>query len=109
MHSFIAAMAQRFPQSPSGYSRVPGHDWHRALGGYTVETGLVIPSLDPVAADVVGAKLLGSQVQAVPHLWEAGRLGSAETESEKMEFPVLSLEDAVVAFTTAAYGKPLRF
>ena len=58
---------------------------------------------------MVGAKLLGSQVQAVPHLWEAGRLGSGETESEKMEFPVLSLEDAVVAFTTAAYRKPLRF
>jgi hypothetical protein len=62
-----------------------------------------------LAADVVGAKLLGSQVQAVPYLWQAGRLWSGETESEKMEFPVLSLEDAVVAFTTAVYGKPLRF
>jgi uncharacterized protein (DUF362 family) len=102
-------MAQRFPQSPSGYSRAPGHDWHRALAGYAAETGLVIPSLDPVAADVVGAKLLGSQVQAVAYLWEAGRLRSSETESEKLEFPVPSLEDALVAFTTAAYGKPLRF
>ena len=58
---------------------------------------------------VVGAKRLGSQVQAVAYLWEAGRLRSSETESEKLEFPVPSLEDALVAFTTAAYGKPLRF
>jgi hypothetical protein len=27
--------------------------------------------MDPLAADVVGAKLLGFQVQAVRHLWEA--------------------------------------
>jgi uncharacterized protein (DUF362 family) len=35
----------------------------------------VIASPDPVAADVVGAWLLGFGPQAVRHLWEAGRLG----------------------------------
>jgi uncharacterized protein (DUF362 family) len=79
------------------------------LGGHTVETGLIIASTDPVAADVVGAKLLGFQVQAVRHLWEAGRLGIGETEIDKIDFPALSLEDAIGAFTTAAYGKPLKF
>jgi hypothetical protein len=48
-------------------------------------------------------------VQAVRHLWEAGRLGVGETELEQMEFPALSLQDAIRAFTTAAYGKPLKF
>jgi uncharacterized protein (DUF362 family) len=70
---------------------------------------LIIASTDPVAADVVGAKLLGFQVQAVRHLWEAGRLGIGETEIDKIDFPALSLEDAIGAFTTAAYGKPLKF
>lgn len=41
------------------------------LGGHAVETGLVIASRDAVAADVVGARLLGFRVQAVRHLWEA--------------------------------------
>lgn len=40
---------------------------HPAMGG----TGLVIASRDAVAADVVGARLLGFRVQAVRHLWEA--------------------------------------
>jgi hypothetical protein len=57
---------------------------------------------------VVGARLLGFQVQAVRHLWEAGRLGIGETESEKMDCPALSLQDAMSALTTAAYGRPLK-
>jgi uncharacterized protein (DUF362 family) len=42
-------------------------------GGRAVETGIVITSTDAVAADVVGAKLLGFNMQAVGHLWEAER------------------------------------
>ena len=109
MHSFIAAMAKRFPIQLAITVGHPAMIGTGPLGGYTVEAGLVIASTDPVAADVVGAKLLGFEVQAVRHLWEAGRLGVGETEIEKMEFPALSLEEAIGAFTTAAYGKPLKF
>jgi uncharacterized protein (DUF362 family) len=109
MHSFIAAMAKRFPIRLAITVGHPAMLGTGPLGGHTVETGLVIASPDPLAADVVGAKLLGFQVQAVRHLWEAGRLGVGETEIEKMEFPALSLEGAFDAFTTAAYGKPLKF
>ena len=108
MHSFIAAMAKRFPIKLAITVGHPAMIGTGPLGGHTVETGLVIASTDPLAADVVGAKLLGFQVQAVRHLWEAGRLGVGETEIEKMEFPALSLQDAFGAFTSAAYGKPLR-
>ena len=79
------------------------------LGGYAVEIGLVIASPDAVAADVVGAQLLGFHVQAVRHLWEAGRLGLGETDIEKMAFPGLGLREAIAAFTEAAYGKRLTF
>jgi uncharacterized protein (DUF362 family) len=74
-----------------------------------VETGLVTASPDVLAADVVGAKLLGFQAQAVRHLWEASRLGIDEADPEKMTFPAMRLEDAIGAFTTAAYGRALRF
>jgi uncharacterized protein (DUF362 family) len=79
------------------------------LSGHAVETGIVIASTDPVAADVVGAKLLGFEPQAVRHLWEAGRLGVGETRTKAMEFPALSLKEATEAFTEAAYGERLTF
>jgi len=109
MHSFIAAMAKRFPIH---LAIVVGHPAMIAtgpLGGHAVETGLVIASTDAVAADVVGAKLLGFGPQAVRHLWEAGRLGLGETDVEKMEFPALSLREGIEAFTEAAYGERLTF
>jgi hypothetical protein len=48
-------------------------------------------------------------VQAVHHLWEAKQLGLGETDTEKMEFPMMSLREAIEAFTEAAYGQRLTF
>jgi uncharacterized protein (DUF362 family) len=107
MHSFIAAMAKRFPISLAITTGHPAMIATGPTGGIPVETGLVIASIDPVAADCVGAKLLGFNPQAVRHLWEAGRLGLGETETDQMEFPVLTLQEAAQAFTEAAYGKAI--
>ncbi len=107
MHSFIAAMARRFPVH---LAVTVGHPAMIGLGplhGHAIETGLAIASTDAVAADAVGAKLLGFDSQAVRHLWEAGRMGLGETEVENMEFPGLSFEQAWEAFTNAAYGESL--
>jgi uncharacterized protein (DUF362 family) len=52
------------------------------LGGHAVETGLVIAGTDALAADVVGARLLG--------------------------FGVMSLQQSIEAFT-AVYGRRLTF
>ncbi|MBI1898719.1 MAG: DUF362 domain-containing protein [Acidobacteria bacterium] len=109
MHSFIAAMARRFP---IGLAITTGHPAMIAtgpLGGKAVETGIVIASTDAVAADVVGAELLGFHAQAVRHLWEAGKLGLGETDTDRMHFPALSLRDAIERFTEAAYGERLTF
>jgi uncharacterized protein (DUF362 family) len=109
MHSFIAAMAHRFR---IGLAVIVGHPAMIAtgpLGGHPVETGLVIASTDPLAADTVGARLLGFHVQAVRHLWEAQRLGLGETDTSRMDFPGLSLTEAIERFTAAAYGRRLTF
>jgi uncharacterized protein (DUF362 family) len=79
------------------------------LGGHPVETGLVIASTDPVAADVVGAWLLGFGTQAVRHLREAGRLGLGETDTDKMHSPARSLRQTTEAFTEVANGQRLTF
>src|SRR5207249_3927611 len=103
MHSFIAAMAKRFPIHLAIIAGHPAMLGTGPLGGHAVETGLVIASADPVAADVVGAKLLGFGPQAVRHLWEAGRLGLGETDTDNMRFPALSLRQAIESFTEAAF------
>jgi len=79
------------------------------LGGYPVETGLVIASTDAVAGDVVGAQLLGFRAQGVRHLWEAGKLGLGQTDTDEMRFPAMSLVVAIKAFTQVAYGRELTF
>jgi uncharacterized protein (DUF362 family) len=109
MHSFIAAMAKRFPIHLAIIAGHPAMIGTGPLGGHTFETGLVIASTDPLAADVVGARLLGFLPQAVRHLWEAARLGVGESDTDKVEFPALGLDDAIGAFTEAAYGKRLSF
>ena len=109
MHSFIAAMAKRFPIHLAVIAGHPAMIATGPLGGHAVETGLVIASRDGVAADAVGARLLGFRAQAVRHLWEAGRLKLGETDTDKMQFPALGLRDAIAAFTEAVYGERLTF
>jgi uncharacterized protein (DUF362 family) len=109
MHSFIAAMARRFPIALAITAGHPAMIGTGPLGGHTFETGLVIASTDPLAADVVGARLLGFTPQAVRHLWEAARLGVGASDVSQMRFPGLSLREAIGRFTEAAYGRRLDF
>jgi len=109
MHSFIAAMAARFRIDLAITVGHPAMIGTGPLGGHAVETGLVIASTDPLAADTVGARLLGFRPQAVRHLWEAARLGVGESDLDRMRFPAMSLREAIGAFTRAAYGEKLDF
>jgi len=109
MHSFIAAMARRFPIDLAITVGHPAMIGTGPLGGHAVETGIVIASADALAADVVGARLLGFTTQAVRHLWEAARLGVGESDIGRMRFPALSLRDAIGRSTEAAYGERLDF
>lgn len=109
MHSFIAAMAKRFPISLGIIVGHPAMIATGPLGGHAVETGIVIASTDAVAADSVGAWLLGFGAQSVRHLWEAEKLGLGQTQIKKMTFPGLGLKEATEAFTHAAYGERLTF
>jgi uncharacterized protein (DUF362 family) len=108
MHSFIAAMARQFPATLAITLGHPAMIGLGPIGGYTVETGIAITSNDPLAADVVGAQLLGFTYRGVHHLWEVARLAIGEYEIEKMDFPVLNMDRAFAAFTKAAYGRELQ-
>jgi uncharacterized protein (DUF362 family) len=107
MHSFIAAMAKRFPPQLAINVAHPAMIGLGPIGGHTVDAGMVVASTDPLAADVVGAQLLGFNLQGVRHLWEAQRLGVGEGDIEKIQLAGMSMEEAFQAFTKAAYGKAL--
>ena len=109
MHSFIAAMHHRFPSQLAITVGHPAMIATGPIGGYTTETGLVIASTDALAADVVGAQLLGLQMQAVRHLWEASHLGPGVADLSQMTFPAMSLQEAIKAFTRKLYGRALTF
>jgi uncharacterized protein (DUF362 family) len=109
LQSFIAAMAKRFPIHLAVTVGHPAMVATGPLGGYAAETGIAIASTDPLAADVVGARLLGFHLQAVQHLWEAQRLGVGNGNMEEYEFPALDMQAAIRAFTKAVYGREMTF
>jgi uncharacterized protein (DUF362 family) len=109
MHSFIAAMYRRFPIHLAITVAHPAMVATGPIGGHVAETGLAITSTDALAADVVGARLLGFEPQAVRHLSEADLLGLGESDTDRMTFPAMELQAAIEAFTERVYGKRLTF
>lgn len=108
MHSFIAAMARRFPIDLAILAGHPAMIGTGPLGGHSVETGVVVASTDALAADVAGARLLGFRLQGVRHLWEAARLGVGDPDLDGATYPGLPLWEGAARFTEALYGRPLH-
>ena len=74
--------------------------------GMAVDTpGLVIASTDPVAADSIGARLLGFLPQAVCYLYGLYKDGLGEARPENMTILGVDLIEAEKIFSKAAYGK----
>ncbi|HOG45078.1 MAG TPA: DUF362 domain-containing protein [Anaerolineae bacterium] len=103
MQEFIVAMVKRFPPSLAVIVGHPAMVGTGPLGGIPVETGLVIASRDFVAADAAGAELFGFNMQGVRHIFEAYRAGLGEGRTSSMTFPLMSLSDAIGAFTRVVY------
>lgn len=104
MHGFIVGMVKRFPIQLAIIAGHPAMVGRGPIGGKTAETGLVVASLDAVAADSVGAQLLGLKPQGVRHLYEAAQLGLGETDLETIEVVGLTLDEAARIFSERMYG-----
>lgn len=107
MHGFIVGMIKRFPIDLSIIVGHPAMIGTGPLGGKPVETGIVIASRDCLAADVVGARLLGFDAQGVGHLDQAYQEGMGEADIGKMAISGLSLAEIGRLFGLRAYGRPL--
>jgi len=106
LHGFIAAMAYALPITVSLLSGCPAMIGTGPSKGKPVQTGIVVGGTDPVAVDVVGARLLGFRPQAVGYLHQLIREGYGEGDLRHVEFRGLPLGQAEIAFSEAAYGMP---
>ena len=104
MHSFIAAMAKRFPIHLAITVGPPGHDRDRTARRARRRDGHGDRQHRRRSRPTWSARsCLGFGPQAVRHLWEAGRLGLGETAPSRWSSRAEPAQ-AIQAFTEAAYG-----
>lgn len=104
LHAFIAAMARRLPVDLSIVSASPAMIGTGPAAGKPVHANLLVAGTDPVATDVVAARLLGFMPQAVQYLYRAIEVGVGEGDLKKVELKGLPLNEAEAVFSQAAYG-----
>ncbi len=97
LHSFIVGMCQRFPINLAIIVAHPAMVIRGPIGGKTFEGDLTIISRDFVAADAVGAAILGRS--GVSHILEAQKLGLGTADIEKIEVTGCPLELALTHFS----------
>lgn len=100
MHGFIDGMCQKFPIDLGIIVGHPAMIEKGPIGGKTFESELVIASRDFVAADSVGAKLLGKD--SVGHLVDAEKLGLGTASLNNIEIVGTSLDEAIRIFNEKA-------
>jgi uncharacterized protein (DUF362 family) len=108
LHGFIVAMAKNIPIDLAIVSVDKGMIGTGPTDGKAVNTnGLVIVSTDAVAADSIGARLLGFLPQAVQYLYALNKEKIGEVDPCNMKLQGLTLEDAEKIFSQAAYGQDI--
>ena len=107
LHGFISAMAEQVPIDLSIISASPAMIGTGPSKGIARHTGLVIAGCDPVAADTVGARLLGFKPQGVRYLFECSNKKIGESVIENINIAGIPLVEAENIFSQAAYGDGL--
>jgi uncharacterized protein (DUF362 family) len=103
MHGFIAGMCQRFRPGLSIIAGHPAMTGTGPIGGHTFESGIVVASKDFVAADSVGAFILGRE--KVSHIQQAESLGLGTADLYGIEMTGLPLGESVRIFNERKAAK----
>ncbi|OCL25499.1 (Fe-S)-binding protein [Orenia metallireducens] len=104
LHEFIAAMAKLIPIDLTVLSGDNGMVGTGPSHGKPVNADLVVAGTDPVATDVVGARLLGFRQQAVSYLHQLIRSKVGEGDLKNVNLMGMPLNQAEEKFSQAAYG-----
>lgn len=105
LHGFIKSMAKKIPIDLAIISLDKAMIGTGPIFGQAVDTpGLIIASTDPVAADSVGARILGFLPQGVSYLYGLYKEGIGEADPKNMTIKGIDLIEAEKIFSEAAYG-----
>lgn len=105
LHGFICSFAKQVPIDLSIISMDKAMIGTGPIFGKAVDTpGLIIAGTDPVAADCIGARLLGFLPQAVNYLYMLYKDNLGEAEPQKMTIKGLDVKEAEQLFSKCAYG-----
>ena len=105
LHGFIRSFAKQVPIDLSIISMDKAMIGTGPIFGKAVDTpGLIIAGTDPVAADCIGARLLGFLPQAVNYLYMLYKDNLGEAEPQKMTIKGLVVKEAEQLFSKCAYG-----
>ncbi|MGL6106637.1 DUF362 domain-containing protein [Romboutsia sp.] len=106
LHGYIRSFANKVPIDLAIISCDKAMIGTGPSNGMAVDTpGLIIASTDPLAADVIGARLLGFLPQGVCYLYALYKDGLGEAKIENMIIKGLDIIEAEKIFSKAAYGK----
>ena len=106
LHGFIRAIINQIPIDLSIVSCDKAMIGTGPSNGLAVDTpGLIIASTDPLAADAIGARLLGFLPQAVSYLYGLYQDKIGEVNPDKMTIKGINLQEAEKLFSRCAYGK----
>ena len=105
LQGFIRSFAKQVPIDLSIISMDKAMIGTGPIFGKAVDTpGLIIAGTDPVAADCIGARLLGFLPQAVNYLYMLYKDNLGEAEPQKMTIKGLDVKEAEQLFSKCAYG-----
>ena len=105
LHGFIRSFAKKMPIDLAIISMDKAMIGTGPIFGKAVDTpGLIIAGTDPVAADCIGARLLGFLPQAVNYLYMLYKDGLGEAEPQNMTIKGLDVVEAEKLFSKCAYG-----
>lgn len=105
LHDFIAVMAKNIPIDLSIVSLSPALIGTGPTKGIPVRSNMVMASLDPVACDTIGARLLGFRPQAVNYLFRCIKEGVGQGNIENIDVKGMKLIDLEKQFSKLAYGQ----
>ncbi|MDP4146483.1 MAG: DUF362 domain-containing protein [Bacillota bacterium] len=104
LHDFIVSMARNIPIDMSIVSMNPAMIGTGPSKGIAKRTGLVIASLDPVACDTIGARLLGFRPQAINYLFKCIKEGIGQGNIENIDIKGINIQQLEKEFSKMAYG-----
>lgn len=103
LHEFITAMGELIPIDLTILSGDQGMIGTGPSNGKPVNADLVVAGTDPVATDVIGARLLGFRQQAVHYLHNLIRSEVGEGDVKNINLKGMPLDQAEKKFSQAAY------